>query len=108
MHEPKTIIMGAALILLGLLVFALFVDKGINLSEKHELEINISWDDGYSWGFMDGSNMQVFGISEKLMENGWVGIDANLTDDSKILAFTIEGCMAQIEYEGCEVVCAGP
>jgi len=100
--ETKTLILGAVVILLALLGLAQYVDKGVMLSEKHELELNASrdegWDYGYTWG--------VYDTFEETLRNG-----VYVMNETWIL-YSPEGCgaafMAELENEGCEVVCAGP
>lgn len=101
MPESRTLILGALVILLGLLVSALLVDKAITLSESYELELNASWDEGWNIGYAWGA----YNIFVEVIERGIYAFNETW------VLYSPDGCgaafIAELENRGCEVVCAG-
>lgn len=92
-------------VVIGIVIVLMVIAIGINMSnsqvKEHEKAINESWTEGLIYGW----NLHLQGIIEMLERDG-VAI-LKLNEDIEIVAFSQNGCIAQIEYEGCEVVCAG-
>jgi len=95
MPETKTIILCAIVILLGIVVSALLVDKAITLSEQHELEINASWEDGWQdgWGF--GYNASVVDMFNTAYRLDFVEILIDGNNTAKL--YSPQGCINAIQ-----------
>lgn len=65
--------------------------------KEQELELNASWNAGWDLGYAWGA----YNIFEEVMLKGF------FTHNETWVIYSPEGCLRAIEYEGCEVVCAG-